>query len=71
MRPKLKHKARELFFCFSKLNRRRIEHRPLQKADIIDEIKHLPNIDKSLEVIESVDAEWLRLESEKIKRRSK
>lgn len=57
--------------CFNRLNRRRIEHQPLQKADIIDEVSGIWFDDKSLEIIEIVDSEWLRLESEKIKRRFK
>lgn len=70
-RPKLNDRQRELFNCFSALNRRRIEHNPLQKADILEEVDHLDYSDKSLFVIESIDSHWLAEQAKKIKRRMK
>lgn len=60
-----------LFNAFSCLNRRRIDHNPLQKRDIIDEVAYLKYSDKSLYVIESLDSHWLSEEAKKIKRRMK
>ena len=70
-RPDLSGRRRELFNAFSRLNRRRIEHRPLQLNDIMSEIEGMRYPDKCLEVIENVDSEWLRIEAEKIKRRNR
>jgi hypothetical protein len=68
-RPKLSERANLLFYAFSVLNRRRIDTQPLQKADIIDEIKELSYPDKSLEVIESLDSYWLAGQAKKLKRK--
>jgi len=69
--PKLNDRSRVIFSAFSKLNRRRVEYRPLQKNDILDEIEGIANIDKCLEIVENVDSYWLGKESEKMKRRMK
>lgn len=70
-RPKLEGRIAELFNIFGLLNRRRIEHRPLQKSDIMDEINHLDYLDKCLYIIESIDSYWLEQQAKKIKQRSK
>jgi len=51
------------------LNRRRIDTRPLQKSDIIDEIEHIKYQDKALEVIETLDSHWLSEQAKKMKRK--
>jgi len=56
-----------LYRAFERLNRRRIEYNPLQKRDIIDEIKYLKYQDKALEVIELVDSFWLEAEFKKMR----
>lgn len=58
----------DLYRAFCALNRRRIEHHPLQKRDIIEETEFLSYQDKSLYVIESLDSFWLAEEAKRIKR---
>jgi len=69
--PKLSLSAKNLYYIFSLLNRRRIEHRPLQKNDILDEIEGTEYQDKQLSVIENLDSYWLSKEAERIKNRTK
>ena len=61
----------QLSNVFSILNRRRIDHRPLQEEHISKEIDHLDYPDKSLHVIESIDSHWLEKQAIKIKQRAK
>lgn len=70
-KPDLTGRKGELFNVFSRLNRRRIDHRPLQLNDIMQEISGMKNDDKCLQIIENVDCEWLRIEAEKIKRKNR
>lgn len=69
-RPKFKARSLFLWQAFSRLNRRRVEYRPLQKSDILQEVKLLPYPDLSLFVIEKTDNEWLEIQREKIKRKT-
>jgi hypothetical protein len=65
--PNLSERAKELFYFFSLLNRRRIEHRPLQKNDILDELGGCQYQDKCLNIIETIDSYWLSKEADRIK----
>ena len=68
-RPKLSEKAQELFKIFNLLNRRRIDHRPLQKSDILDEVLHMNYIDKALDSIEIIDSHWLKKEADRLSKK--